>query len=546
MKFLSKTASIAVCATLALGAVGSAGFWFGKAQASPREDVRSGESAPADEDGDVVPGHPVDDSVQQEGGEPPVALPSDEPAARMTAMPEELVKLARRLKVEPKDVVISVRPLATPERTLLGVNDGVPEKPASTAKLVTTLAALETLGPTWRWRTDFLSSGRPDASGHLPGGLAVRGGGDPAFVIEDFALEVERLAQLGVRHIDGDIRVDRSYFDLPKTDPGAFDGRGARPYNLPPDAALVNYRALTVELVPDAEAGVAHVVSTPRLAGIELPETVPLRPGRCGTGRSAPGFRLRKGESGGRAVEFTGSFTAACGTMRFTTISLDPDEYFERLFRALWERDGRTWTGHAVSGCVPADAKALLTRHSPTLVEMIALTNKWSNNMMARHILLTLGAERVRRTEGRAKGAAYPRGATLEDARAALGEWLKRRGIPAGEIRIDNGSGLSRETRVTGRAMTRVLAAGWTGPYMPEYLASLPITGRDGTMRRRRVALSEGRIKTGFLADVRSVGGYVHSRSGERWAVYASVKGQSAIRGGIPFLNGVIDWVYRR
>lgn len=549
MKIPLKTIVISLCAALMIGSVGGAGFLLGKAQAATQErgETHSGVLADEVDDEEIIYGRPVEaDIVVEEDPAQSVALPSDGSAAELTALPEVLAKLARRLKVSPSDIVISVRPLESPEKTLLGINDNVLEKPASTAKLVTTLAALETLGPTWRWKTDIYALGSPDASGRLEGGLFVRGGGDPALVIEDFALEVDRLAQLGIKHIEGDIQVDRSYFDLPKINPNAFDGRGSRPYNLPPDAALINYRALTVELIPDEAVGIAHVVATPQMAGIELPETIPLQAGKCGRGRSAPGFRLKKGENGNRIVEFTGSFTAACGPSKFTTINVEPDEYFERVFRFLWERNGRTWSGHVVPGTIPADAHVILSRPSPTMVETIALTNKWSNNMMARDILLTLGAERVRRTEGRVKGAMFPRGATVEDARAALADWLKRRGIAVDEIQIDNGSGLSRETRVTGRAMTRVLVAGWTGPYMPEYLASLPITGRDGTMRRRRVALAEGRIKTGFLADVRSIGGYIHSKSGARWAVYASVKGKSAINGGIPFLNGVIDWVYKQ
>lgn len=551
MKFPLKTISIATGLVIAFGAVSAVSFSFGKAHAMPGASAEAaaatepaGAAIAPDEDPDLVFGRPI--ALEEEPADEALrALPADGPAPEMTQLPAELKKLARRLKVNPREVVISVRPLDAPGRTLLGVNDGVLEKPASTEKLVTTLAALETLGPAWRWRTGFYAAAAPDAEGVLKGGLFVRGGGDPTFVIEDFALEVERLAQLGVRRIEGDVTIDRSYFNIPDVNSSAFDGRGARPYNLPPDAALVNYRSLSVELIPDEAAGVARVVSTPRLAGIVLPETVPLKPGKCGKGRSAPGFRLRKGEGDERIVEFTGTFTAACGASRFVTISFTPDEYFERTFRALWERDGRTWTGRAVSGAVPEGARRLLTRESPTVIDVIALTNKWSNNMMARHILLTLGAERVRRAEGRAKGAAFPRGATLEDGRAAVADWMRRRGVPEGEIQIDNGSGLSRESRVTARAMSRVLAAGWTGPYMPEFLASLPISGRDGTMRRRKVAVSEGRIKTGFLADVRSIGGYVHARDGSRWAVYASVRGKSAINGGIPFLNGLIDWIDR-
>lgn len=149
------------------------------------------------------------------------------------------------------------------------------------------------------------------------------------------------------------------------------------------------------------------------------------------------------------------------------------------------------------------------------------------------------------KSDAKAQTMHFPRGTTLADGRAVIAEWLEKRGIDSKKVYIDNGSGLSRETRVTGRAMTEILAAGWQGPYWPEYAASLPISGEDGTMVRRKIAVSHGRIKTGFLRDVRSIGGYVQTRAGERYAVYASVRGTKNMPGGIVFLDNVIDWVYK-
>ena len=428
---------------------------------------------------------------------------------------------------------------------------------------MTTLAALETLGANYRWYTGFYTLGEPTTKGLLKGGLFIRGGGDPAFVVEDFSMAVDKLAQTGIKRIEGNIVIDRSYFNIPQVDPGAFDGRSSRPYNLQPDPALINFRNLSFEFIPDKETQTARIVTVPKLAGISFPETIPLGRGGCGDWKTSIGFQLKDLGKGRKRVTFTGKLPAACGPKNFNVIALEPNEYLERLFRALWERDGRTWTGHVVSGNVPKDAQRRFSRVSQPLGEVVALTNKWSNNLMARHIFLSLGADRVReafneaqknepstgklKSAGKAAARAelvFPRGATLEDARAALDEWLQSKGITSQEIWIDNGSGLSRETRVTGRAMTQLLAAGWSGPYMPEYLASMPISGRDGTMAKRKVAEERGRIKTGFLSDVRSIGGFIQAQNGQRYAVYASVRGAKNVPNGIPFLNIVIDWVY--
>lgn len=487
--------------------------------------------------------------------------------AELTKLPEKLLQAAKRLRVDPAGIAVSVVPVEDPKRPVLSWRADAMEPPASTAKLVTTLAALEVLGSSYRWRTNFYVREMPDRNGLLRGGLFIRGGGDPALVLEDFALEVDRLAQKGIRRIDGNIVIDRSHFNIPNVDPGAFDGRRSRPYNLQPDAALLNYRNLSFELTPDVKAGVARVVVFPPLAGVSYPKTIQLAKGGCGDWKSAIAFRVNDLGKGKKRVLFNGRYPSACGVKTFNVIAFEADEYFERLFRALWERDGRTWRGKVVSGKVPEDGKLLLTRLSPTLGEITALTNKWSNNPMARHIFLTLGAYRVEEEletkasekEAAAKAAGalkkdarpgddkrlqFPRGATLGDARAELSDWMTSRGIPASEIIIDNGSGLSRTSRVSARAMTDLLSAGWNGPYMPEYLASLPITGRDGTMVRRKVALEEGRIKTGYLENVRSIGGYVHALDGKRYAVYASVTGAKNVPGGIKFLDAVIDWVY--
>ena len=510
-------------------------------------------------------------------------------AKAVSSVPEAIAGAAKRYKVDLDDVVIAVMPLegvrldasgrsnvsTLPLR--YGLNAERSVRPASTAKLVTTLVGLETLGAGFHWYTRFFADAEPDAKGRLKGNIYVRGGGDPTLVIEDFALQVDKLAQLGVKHITGNLVVDRSYFNVPPIDEGVFDGRSSRPYNLGPDAALLNYRNLSLELVPDREAGVARVVALPPMAGVRLPKTVKLTKGGCGDWKTKLGFKLRTEKTGAKRVVFNGGLPRACGPKVYNVIAFEADEYFERGFRALWEKDGRTWKGRVVEGRVPESAERLFTRMSPSLSEVLPLINKWSNNTMARHVFLTLGQKKVKEEEEAARKAEaaeekaaksekaanagkaaasknaspkavelkeFPRGTTLEDARTVVAEWLRERGIDEKAVYIENGSGLSRETRVTGRVMSEILAAGWQGPYWPEFAASLPISGEDGTMVRRKTAVAHGRIKTGFLNDVRAIGGYVQTRAGERYAIYASVHGAKSVARGIPFLDRVIDWVY--
>lgn len=474
-------------------------------------------------------------------------------------LPAPLVRAAKRWKVDPNAVTIAVVPVDGPNEPALMHRADVSVAPASTAKLVTTLVALETLGVRHRWLTGFYTDQEPDAKGRLKGNLYVKGGGDPTFVIEDFEMELARLYASGVRTIEGDVVLDRSRFDVPQESANAFDGRGSRPYNVMPDAALLNYRNLSFEFMPDREKGIAKIAVFPQMDGVRFPQTIKLGKGACGDWKTKLGFKMETLKDGTKRARFNGSLPAACGAKNFNVIAFPRDEYFERVFRAAWKRVGGTWKGKVREGRVPETADRRIVHASPSLSDTIVLTNKWSNNVMARHLFLTVGAKRVEREADEARkaqekaakkaGKSAPekmpplRGATLADARAAVADWMKTKGLDPSRITIENGSGLSRNTRVTARAMSDVLRAGWASAYMPEYLSSLPVTGEDGTMVKRKVAVREGRIKTGFLSDVRSIGGYVRSVDGRRWAVYASVHGAKNMPGGIAFLDNVILWV---
>ena len=487
-------------------------------------------------------------------------------AAELRQLPKPLKKAAAEYGVDPRAVTVSIVELdglKMPEggkmplvRPLLAVNADRSVAPASTAKLVTTLAGLELLGADWHWKTGFYARTRPDEKGRVTG-VWLKGGGDPTLVAEKFALLVDRMAQMGVRHIEGNLTVDRSYFDIPDTDPSAFDGRGSRPYNQLPDAAVTAYRSLSFEFVPDKSAGVAHIVSMPQLAGLEVPSSIPLARGGCSDWKSSIGYRLERLSDGRLVAHFDGALPLACGSKYFNVVSLCKNEFLDRLFRKAWERDERTWTGHVVEGRTPEDAVKLVERESDSLPVVTTLVNKWSNNLIARHIFLTLGTLRhqpkLLSNDSVANdafeqafspaGKSQP-GATLEDARASLAEWLSEKGVPKGAIVIDNGSGLSRTSRVTARAMTQVLAAGWLSPRMTEYVASLPVSGVDGTMKKRVEAMGRTHLKTGYLQDVRSIGGYVYAKNGRRYAVYASVHGDHNMAGGIKFLDKVVEWTY--
>ncbi|EJX03726.1 D-alanyl-D-alanine carboxypeptidase/D-alanyl-D-alanine-endopeptidase [gut metagenome] len=273
----------------------------------------------------------------------------------LTQLPTTLQTAARRWKVDPEQVTAVVIPLdrvnmkldepAGEPTPILAVHADQKISPASTAKLVTTLVALDKLGVNFRWKTDFYADRFPDREGKI-NTLWIRGGGDPTLVVEDFALEIHRLMGHGVRHIEGNIVVDRSHFSLPKGNPAAFDGRASRPYNLLPDPAVINYRNLSFEMTPVPGKDYAQIVTVPTMAGVTVPRTIALKKkGGCGNWKDAIGYRMEVLKNGDKKVRFTGALPKACGAKNFNIIAFDDNEYIERMFRSLWEKEAEPGRG---------------------------------------------------------------------------------------------------------------------------------------------------------------------------------------------------------
>lgn len=212
-------------------------------------------------------------------GSAPGALPIDVRSALQRAQIP-----ASALSVVVIDAVSGERVLA--QQAARSIN------PASLMKLLTTSAALDRLGPAWRWQTPVWLN-RPVRDGVLTGDLHIQGAGDPGLNQERLWLLLRRVQQLGVREIRGDIVLDQRAFAVPDIDPGAFDGEPLRPYNVGPAALMLNLRSHVYTFVPIPASGVAQVLSEPPLAGMQIDRTVPLASGPCGDWRGGAESQLR-------------------------------------------------------------------------------------------------------------------------------------------------------------------------------------------------------------------------------------------------------------
>ena len=404
----------------------------------------------------------------------------------------------------------------------------VPVNPASVMKLVTTYAALEQLGPAYVWNTPVYVQGTVQ-DGSLRGNVYIQGQGDPKLVMERLWLLMRRLQGQGIQVIVGDIVLDRTAFDVPDQDPARFDGEPLRPYNASPDALLLNYKSSVMTFVPDAAAGLARIQYDPPLAGVQRQPTVALAaPGAdCGDWRTA----LRAELSDPSKVSFQGVYPAACGERVWPVAAADPRGFAARAVEGMWRDLGGKLTGSVRDGKVPPGLKPAFVVTSPALSEVVRDVNKYSNNVMAQQVFLTLALQK--------NGVA-----TFDGAREVLRQWWQARMGDADLPQVDNGAGLSRDARLTAQALARMLQVAWVSPVMPELVASLPITGVDGTLRRSQSRAGTAHLKTGSLRDVMAVAGYVHAASGRRYVLVAVVNHPNA-GAARPVLDSLIDWTAR-
>ena len=457
--------------------------------------------------------------------EPARAVHAPEPAQAASLPPAVLAALARAQV--PREalaaLVVDVEGQGPPR---LALQPDLPVNPASVMKLVTTYAALEMLGPSFTWDTPVYLDARPE-DGRLRGNVYIKGSGDPKLVAERLWLLMRRLRAQGVTVIVGDIVLDRSAFALAPHDAAQFDGEPWRPYNVAPDALLLNYKAITLSFVPDAAAGVAHVSHEPPLAHMELPASVPLAPEGTPCGDWRAGLRAELATAG--RIALAGRYPASCGERQWSIAPAGPRDYAARAVEGMWREVGGKLTGQVRDGIVPAGLAPAFSATSPALAEVVRDINKYSNNVMTQQLLLTLALQRSGQ-------------GSLAGARSLLARWWDERSGAPGTLVVDNGAGLSRDARLTARGLARLLQHAWASPVMPELMASLPIAGVDGTLRRRPgQASGVAHLKTGTLRDVSAVAGYVLGASGRRQVLVAVINHPNA-PAARPALDALVDW----
>jgi serine-type D-Ala-D-Ala carboxypeptidase/endopeptidase (penicillin-binding protein 4) len=413
-------------------------------------------------------------------------------------------------------------------------------QPGSSMKVVTTVVALDQLGPNHRGRTELLATGPVDAAGVLQGDLVLKGGADPELGLPALWQMLRTLREdRGAHTIAGRIVLDRTLFRPARIDLGGppFDDAPEWPYNVIPDALMLEGNLMSIVLASDGASVQAR--ASPPLEGVSFDaRALTLTERACDdwdedwqppqASETTPGQWL---------ITLRGGFPRRCEA-RATLQLLDRDVIAERQVRAVWTSLGGRWlmpVGSVVVGAAPAGAQRIALHESNPWGEVLRGMNKSSDNALTRLLYLQLGLD---------GDATAP---TLDRAHRAVERWFDERGIDRNGLVVDNGSGLSRSERIAPRAMARLIDAALDGPHAPELLMSLPVAGVDGTMRRRlKGTPAEGwaRLKTGTLRNVTALAGTVRDTRGDTWVVAMMINHERAAQGRAA-LDALVEWIAR-
>jgi serine-type D-Ala-D-Ala carboxypeptidase/endopeptidase (penicillin-binding protein 4) len=480
---------------------------------------------------------PAPDPLLAVSGDPDSGPPLLPAPSWVVDLPQQVDERLPALALDPSQVSVYVRQVDA-DRPYLTYNADQPRIPASVAKLITSIVGLDSLGPAHRWHTEVLISGSV-RDGRLIGDLYIKGYGDPYLTSEAYAALIRAIRAKGIEHIDGDLVFDDSQLLPPTAERGDFDGAAQRSYNALPAALSVNRQVTDIHIYNNHQNGRVGIYTEPPLSAVDIVNEAKVVTAPCKGRFHRLTATFVEPEDGLPQLKVAGNFASECPEEQVRRLILSPEQHAAAAFDALWRQLGGSIGGRVLLGSVPADAQLLHSAQSQPLGEIIRTINKYSDNLMARMLFLEIGMAR----DG-------PPG-SVDKSRAALADWLTEHEFDFPGFYIDNGSGLSRDTRISAAALGELLFWAYQQPWMPELMASLAIMGVDGTLTKRmRREPIEGRahLKTGTVRDASCIAGYVLDAEGHRWVVVVlvnAIEGQTlqAWRGHAVH-HDLLRWVY--
>jgi len=444
------------------------------------------------------------------------------------ALPQAINDFIKKSTIPPQDISIYIKEVGENGNVLVSHNATKTRTPASVIKVLTTYASVLKLGFEYHFPTKFYTMGDV-RQGVLNGDLIVKGFGDPTLNSKDLKEIVGNIRARGIKKITGHIVIDRSYFRVGTKDSSGFDEHPYSPYNAMPDAMMFNERVSTICVTPNKndiskkDADRSYKIIN-KLQRVNKP---------CKGKYSWPGVKIDKTKVM-PSVLLQGKISQRCGKRNICKVVTKPYKSFYYALKDELKKASVIVSGNMRLRKVPSNAKLLFTHYSRLLEEIISKTAKKSNNLYARHLLLTLGA------------VTYGAPATVSKGRRAVENILKNNGaLSQGTLSIDNGSGLSR----TAKLSAKILADMYDNAYIrygERWMKTLSIAGIDGTIKKRfrgTVVKNRAWMKTGTLKRTKNIGGYVKSISGKLYEVVILVQSNRGNWRASGLQNEILKWL---
>jgi D-alanyl-D-alanine carboxypeptidase/D-alanyl-D-alanine-endopeptidase (penicillin-binding protein 4) len=443
------------------------------------------------------------------------------------ALPAKIDSLIAQSTIPKKDISIYIKSLDD-DLLVASLNPHTSRVPASVMKLFTLYAIVNKLGFDYQIPTDFYIKGTID-NGVLDGDLIIKAYGDPTFTTKDLNEIVNVLKSKHINKITGDIIIDRSYFKVSSKNNSGFDEHKYSPYNAMPDAMMFNQRVSTICVIPNKNKAYAKNADKSIIIHDELKKV-----NKSCKGKYSWPYQKIDDSSTPTHIWLKGKISKRCGKRELREVVTKP---YLSLFYALKDKlnsTGIKFDGKLQLSRVPKGAKFLYRHKSARLEKIVAITAKKSNNLLARHLMLILGAK------------VYGAPATLKKGEKAIKEILKQNHIQYSNIlHIDNGCGLSRASRVDALTMHNLLEKAYK-QYGKRWMKTLSIAGVDGTIKRRfrgSVVQNRAWMKTGTLKRVKNIAGYVKAKDGKLYSVVILVNSNRGNFRASALQNNIIKWL---
>jgi len=448
-------------------------------------------------------------------------------------IPYELKEQLNAYPINSANYSIHIQEVNSPT-PIVSWNSHVKRTPASVIKILTTYSGVLALGYDYRWETKFFHTGYI-RNGVLRGDIYVKASGDPTLATKHIAGIVEQIRNSGIKKILGNIIIDRSIFSIPSKNNSGFDRNKYSPYNAMPDAMMFNKRKSTICVTPRGRS--IRINKDVPDGSYKIVNKLKVVNGSCRRGRSWPRVKINTNSAGRSTIFLSGRLSKRCGKRTICKVISMPHRAFYYALKSELKKEGVQFSGTLKLKKVPKKAKYLFSHKSITLDKVIATIAKKSDNLMARQLMLTLGAKQ------------FSPPSTTFKSRKAVKSILNRYDILEPDTTyIENGSGLSRIAKVTAQSLNNLLIHASTGDAM-RWMNTLSRAGIDGTIKRRfRNSPVYGRawMKTGTIRGVANIAGYVEGNSGQTYVVVVLVNDRKSAVYGRRVANTVIEWVANR